>query len=87
MALLGPLRRLFIRRPLYKRVASTGSNRRNSDPPSPELDDEDPYIEDDELIHGPFVYCAFLMLGRTLRGSSLIVGLAMLLRRFLVGWC
>jgi hypothetical protein len=69
MALLGPLRRLFTRRPSYKRVGSTGSNRRHSDPPQPELDDEDPYNEDDELAHGPFVYCAFLMLGRTPRDN------------------
>ena len=67
MALLGPLRRLFTRRPSYKRVGSTGRNRRHSDPPQPEeLDDEDPYTEDDEVAHGPFVYCAFLMLGETL---------------------
>ena len=68
MAFLGRLRRLFTRRPLYRRVASTGSNRRHSDSPPPELDDEDPYNEDDELAHGAFVYCAFLMLGSTLRG-------------------
>ena len=33
--------------------------------PSPleQDDDSDPYNEDDELAHGPFVYFAFLMLG------------------------
>jgi hypothetical protein len=67
MVFFGPLRRLFTRRLSYKRVGSTQTNRRHSDPPDPEFDDEDPYNEDDELAHGPFVYCAFLMLGRNLR--------------------
>jgi hypothetical protein len=52
-----------------------GSRRRLSDPPHRESDDDDddddsdPYVEDDELAHGPFVYASFVM-----------IGLAMLLR-------
>jgi hypothetical protein len=42
-------------------------------------DDADPYAGDEEVIHGGFVYCAFLMLGMFLQ-VSLTVGLAMLLR-------
>jgi len=80
MSLLGLLKRLFLaRRPSYKPVASTGS-RRTSDPPPPELEgDADPYTDDEEVVHGGFVYCAFLMLGMFLQWS-LTVGLAMLLR-------
>jgi len=62
MALLGPLKRLILaRRPSYKRVSSSGNNRRLSNPPQPDLDDE--YDGDDDIVHGGFVYCAFLMLG------------------------
>jgi hypothetical protein len=62
MALLGSLKRIFwAHRPSYKRVSSTGSNRRLSNPPPPDVDDE--YEGDDDIVHGGFVYCAFLMLG------------------------
>jgi hypothetical protein len=66
MALVGPLKRLFRSgRPAYKRVAST-SSRRQSDPPPPDLEeDNDPYNVDDDVAHGPFVYSAFLMLGKS----------------------
>ena len=45
-----------------------GRRRRLSDPPSHESeeeeeDDSDPYVEDDGVAHGPFVYAAFVMLG------------------------
>lgn len=65
MVLLGPLRRfLAARRLVYTRVASGAGNRRPSDTPSADVDnDSDPYMEEDELAHGPFVYSAFLMLG------------------------
>ena len=82
MTLAGALRRLLSRRPSYKPVDGSerrngaasghGSRRRLSDPPDRESeddDDSDPYIEDDELAHGPFVYASFVM-----------IGLAMLLR-------
>ena len=64
MAVLGPLRRLFRRGLPYKRVSSTNTGRRDSNPPTPESDDDtDAHSEADELVHGVFVYCAFLMLG------------------------
>ena len=80
MALLGPLKRLILaRRPSYKRVSSSGSTRRLSNPPQPDLDDE--YDGDDDIVHGGFVYCAFLMLGTAfLQCRLLTLGLAMLLR-------
>src|ERR1700737_3070191 len=67
MPFLGPIKRLFLAgRPAYKRVASPRS-RRPSDPPTAAAidseDDEDPYDGDNEVVHGGFVYCAFLMLG------------------------
>lgn len=63
MAVLGPLKRIFwAGRPSYKRVSSTGSNRRLSNPPQPDVDDD--YDGDDDIVHGAFVYCAFLMLGK-----------------------
>jgi hypothetical protein len=85
MTLIGAVRRLLSRRPSYKRVGASEhrngapndsgnpSRRRLSDPARRESDDDDdsdPYVEDDELAHGPFVYAAFVM-----------IGLAMLLRR------
>ena len=66
MGLLRPLKQLFTRRLIYKRVSSNNNARRESDPPPPELDDDDTsgYTEEnDELAHGKFVYFAFLMLG------------------------
>lgn len=67
MTLLGPVKRLLARRQSYKPVASSGRGRRHSDASPSDLDDDsDPYMEDDELSHGSFVYCAFLMLGKTL---------------------
>lgn len=67
MGLLGPIKRLLSGRPLYKRVASSSSIRRHSESASSSDrdvdDDNDPYSEHDELAHGVFVYCAFLMLG------------------------
>jgi hypothetical protein len=57
--------------------ANPGSRRRLSDPPHRESeddddDDSDPYVEDDDLAHGPFVYAAFVMIGLAmlLRSSS-----------------
>jgi hypothetical protein len=65
MVFLGPLRRfLAARRLAYKRVATGAGSRRPSDTPSADADDDsDPYMEEGELAHGPFVYSAFLMLG------------------------
>ena len=60
--LIGPLRRLFRRGFSYKQVASTGIRGRESNS-SESDDDTDSYSEADELVHGVFVYCAFLMLG------------------------
>lgn len=60
--LIGPLRRLFRRGFSYKQVSSTGIRGRDSNPPESD-DDTDSYSEADELVHGFFVYCAFLMLG------------------------
>lgn len=66
------LRRVFsISRPLYKRVSSSSANegRRARDHQAEQEqededeDDNDLYSEDDQVAHGLFVYCAFLMLG------------------------
>ena len=68
MPILGSIKRIFwAHRPSYKRVSSSGggSNRRLSNPPEPELDDD--YEVDDDIVHGGFVYCAFLMLGMVLQ--------------------
>jgi len=78
MNAVGAVRRLLARQTSYRRVGSahsnngngngsgTGRRRRLSDPPtheSQEEDDGDPYVEDGDVAHGPFVYASFVMLG------------------------
>ena len=67
MGFLSHIKRLLNGRPIYKRVASSSSIRRQSESTASDRDvlddDHDPYSEHDELVHGTFVYCAFLMLG------------------------
>jgi len=68
MGLLTPIKRLLNGRPLYKRVASSSSIQRQSESTTSDRDvddDNDVYSEHDELVHGTFVYCAFLMLGES----------------------
>ena len=86
MTLLGPIKRLLTRRQSYKPVAPPGTRRDSDSAPSDVNDDDsDPYMEDDELSHGSFVYCAFLMLGTIFFTGCLIIGLAMLLRMVIFG--
>jgi len=71
-ALSSSIKRLLsVGSPLYKRVDSTNERTGQGTSPSnvPENeeedddDDDDLYNTDDEIAHGKFVYCAFLMLG------------------------
>src|SRR5579859_862492 len=58
--MLGTLRRLLPRRPSYKRVSSGSQS-------TPDVhDDDDLYNTDEEVTHGGFVWCAFLMLGMSI---------------------
>lgn len=50
--------------------SGTGRRRRLSDPPAHESEEEeededegDPYVDDGDVAHGPFVYASFVMLG------------------------
>ena len=72
MGFLGPIKRLLSGRRIYKRVASSSSPRPRSEAATSDRDvddddDDDAYCEHEELAHGTFVYCAFLMLGSSHR--------------------
>jgi hypothetical protein len=71
---LSPVRRLLsFGRPSYKRVSSAPATERHgarrisdespSNRPDADAEEDDLYATDDEVAHGKFVYCAFLMLG------------------------
>jgi hypothetical protein len=72
MRFLTPIKRFLSGRPLYKRVESSSNVRRqsesatSSDRDVDDDDDNDAYAEHDELVHGKFVYCAFVMMGMSL---------------------